>query len=133
MGAWGMKPFENDSACDWVYDLQKKGIKAIEEAFTWEEENDEYLDSSFGTEIIAAAEVLYAIKNGPRKDVPEDVLNEIQKFNSEQVQHLYRICVKAIDRVMGKDSELYDLWEETGEDFKIWSDDVIELKEGLKR
>ena len=51
---------------------------------------------------------------GPRKEVPDEVLNEINKFKTEQVRHLYRVGVKAIDRVMGTDSELYDLWEETG-------------------
>ncbi len=131
MGAWGMKPFENDSACDWVYDLQESGLKIIEDTFTWEKEEDDYLDSSFGTEIIAAAEVLYGIKNGPREGVPDEVLTEIRKYKSNQAEYLYTKCIKAIDRVTGEDSELFDLWEETGENFEVWLNDVKELKDGL--
>jgi len=133
MGAWGMKPFENDSACDWIYDLQETGLKSIEDTFTWEKEDDDYLDSSIGTEIIAAAEVLYGIKNGPREGVPDEVLAEIRKYESNQAEYLYNKCVKAIDRVMGEDSELFDLWEETGEDFDIWLNDVQALKDGLMK
>ncbi len=29
MGAWGYQPFENDQACDWIYDFEKKIEKTL--------------------------------------------------------------------------------------------------------
>ena len=32
MGAWGTAAFDNDDASDWVYELEKDGIAAVEAA-----------------------------------------------------------------------------------------------------
>ena len=32
MGAWGIAAFDNDDASDWVYDLEKRGLAAIDAA-----------------------------------------------------------------------------------------------------
>jgi hypothetical protein len=32
MGAWGHKPFENDTAMDWAFELEDGGLPAVREA-----------------------------------------------------------------------------------------------------
>ena len=34
MGAWGTAAFDNDDASDWVYDLEARGMPAIESALS---------------------------------------------------------------------------------------------------
>jgi hypothetical protein len=61
MGYWGVGPFENDTALDWVADLVKsKGLELMREALgPWPKEPDE-LDAPTADQILAAAEVLAA-------------------------------------------------------------------------
>ena len=41
MGAWGAPAFENDSAKDWVADLERTGASAVVDALTQAVEADE--------------------------------------------------------------------------------------------
>ncbi len=73
MGAWGTAAFDNDDASDWVYELEKNGMEAIEAALT-----DAMLATDLGmpddVDAIAAGEVIAAALGKPAADLREDIL-----------------------------------------------------------
>lgn len=64
MGTWGTGPFDNDTAADWCGDLNEaapaRRPAMIEQALTAVVEEEDYLDSDFAVEAIAAAAIVAA-------------------------------------------------------------------------
>jgi hypothetical protein len=140
MGTWGTLPLDNDTALDWVYGLEKhKDLKLVVEAIERvandedDDEDDEYLDQDVACEALAACEVLarllgrYGYKNSYTEDVDDWVVAHPQ---SPPLELLQRADV-AIERILGKSSELADLWAE-GDDLKEWRKAVADLRERVK-
>jgi hypothetical protein len=121
MGTWDVGPFDNDTAADWCGDLHdaapdERPVLARSALTAVLDNGDEYLDSDLAVEAIAAAAVVasqlpggaeitspYApdfLLEGSRLDVPED---------------LPALAVRALDRIVGDDSEWRELWEESGD------------------
>src|SRR5215470_7757092 len=67
MGAWGTGIFDNDTACDWAYKLEKVNNLSVIESALDEVLNvgEEYLDSHEAQEALAAAEVIARLKGTP--------------------------------------------------------------------
>ena len=66
MGAWGTAAFDNDDASDWVYDLEKRGIGAIDDALS-DAEGGGSLEMPADVNAIAAGEVVAAALGGLRR------------------------------------------------------------------
>jgi hypothetical protein len=120
MGTWDVGPFDNDTAADWCSDLHDAAAAqrsaTARSAFSAVLDNgDDYLDSDLAVEAIAAAAIVasqlpggatitssYApdfLLEGGSIDVPDDVP---------------ALAVRALDRIVGDDSEWRELWEESG-------------------
>lgn len=126
MGAWGIGTFDNDGACDWVYDLEETtDLSLLESTLAPDNPDPE------GDLILAAAEVVYALHKTPRNTLPEDVQGWIEKHRDLDVTHLLPKAVAAIDQVLNEDCDLYDCWKEA-DDFAVWEKDVKELQFKLK-
>jgi hypothetical protein len=123
MGAWGHLNFENDTALDFVWELEEKGIERIKiaiEAVNSREE-DAFLDSDLCSEALAAIEFIAAAKGRAPEDFPEDGSAWLQANKAGILENHYLIAKSklAIDRIQ-HNSELKDLWEET-EDLEEWT------------
>lgn len=124
MGAWGTLNFENDTALDFVYEIEEEGanrIKIAIEAVNSREE-DSFLDSDLCSEALAAIEYIAAAKDKVSEDFPEDAeewLTPANKENLLAIRNLIANSKQAIDRIK-HNSELKDLWEET-EEFEEWN------------
>lgn len=121
MGAWGHKAFENDEASDWVYDLESSEdgelvTAALAGSF------EEYVESPEGDTARAAAEVVAAALGHGREDLPEEVTLWVSKYGSTVV-HLKDTAVRTLQRVVGEESELRELWEEA-EEVELFEEDV---------
>jgi hypothetical protein len=131
MGAWSIESFGNDSACDWAYSLEEEtGLDLIRQTLenTFE---DHYLDSSEGTEAIAAAEVIARLKGNFGATVDsytETVDNWVKAHPQKTPQDLIALAVRALDRVLQPESELRDLWEES-EQLEQWKASVLNLRQ----
>jgi Domain of unknown function (DUF4259) len=80
MGAWGHKNFENDDACDWVYDLEKsKDKQVIHEALNIVLNNHDYLESPDCCNALAAADVVLAGVSGEYTRVTDEVRNWLNR------------------------------------------------------
>ncbi len=130
MGAWGVGIFENDTALDWAADLpETAGADFLEQSLATPREEG-YLDSDVAVPALAAAEVVAALLRRPSDNLPEDVRHWISSNSSLDVGHLVKKGIATIDDVLGPDSEIRELWEES-EEFAAWQSGVADLRARL--
>ena len=81
MGAWGHGSFDNDSALDWVNDLEDEGAAALVRAVkrVAEFEKDEYLEVDDASAAVAGAEIVAAARDGDLSRLPENVQQLLTK------------------------------------------------------
>jgi Domain of unknown function (DUF4259) len=134
MGTWGIGVFENDAACDWVYELEKVNDLSVIERALDEVLNvgAEYLDSHEAVEALAAAEVIARLKGNPGIGCgyTETVDQWVETNRLTPPQALIEKSLKAIERVLFRPSELLELWGET-EYFITWEESVKDLSKRL--
>ena len=77
MGSWGIGFFDNDTACDWAYELADSvDLSIIEQAFDRVlQASDDYMEAPEAEEALAAAEVVARLQGnwGPRNAYTETV------------------------------------------------------------
>jgi hypothetical protein len=122
MGAWGYGSFENDTALDWVAELEATNdLGLVERAISEVIHSDGYLDADLGCIALAAAEVVAATKGKPAQDLPGEASAWIQTHQLIATQDLVQASLAAVDRVRNdEDSELKELWEEDEENLTEW-------------
>ncbi|KAB1652962.1 DUF4259 domain-containing protein [Pseudoclavibacter chungangensis] len=119
MGAWGTKPFENDGALDLLAEIRHGDFSF--DGIAWAFEDPDYLEID-GGQIAVALAALVRITRGDAdvatsEFVPEDLGAFASLLTPERIAWIQR----QLDRTLagGDASELYELWEETG-DFEEW-------------
>jgi len=131
MGAWDASVFGNDDAADWGGDLadgdsEMPVHEVLREVAGWAA--DEYLESSLGSEALAAAEVVAAAAGRPTtvNAYNENVLAWATKRPS--LAELAPVARNAVERVRAAESELAEEWEEAGDANRAaWSEAVENL------
>ncbi len=127
MGTWGVKSFDNDTALDWVFDLElskddaliKESVQKVIDA------SNDYIDTDVCCCAIAAAEIIVVFKGNHSPSLPEEVKKWIKINTIEDVEDLAELAVTALEHIK-TNSELKELWEES-DDYSIWLDDINDL------
>lgn len=125
MGAWSHEPFGNDTAGDWVYELEDAiGLDFLEQTLDnalGEDEDDGYLEAPEAEEALAAVEVLVHMvgKGAGFEKLPEDVATWVAACTEKPGPPLIQKALSALARIGSDESELRELWEES-EDFEAW-------------
>lgn len=130
MGTWGCRSFENDSALDWVYLLQKHddhgfvfdALKLINS------QTNAILVEPAPTHAIAAAEVIAAILGRPSEDCPASVKTWI-KNKSPIPPPIVAQAIQAVQTIQS-DSSLKRLWR-CQEDLEAWEGVLQDLANRL--
>ncbi len=132
MGTWGEKNFENDTAGDWIYDLEEQADVRSFLVETLQKVSgagkDDYIEASECYEALAAAEVICAMRSRPCTDLPDEVKAILEKHPVEPDVDLLALASDAAGRILA-DSELKELWDETEED--SWQKVIKDLIERL--
>jgi hypothetical protein len=121
MGTWDVGPFDNDTAADWCGDLDdavpERRAALIRDALTRvAQHGDEYLDSRDAVEAIAAAAIVASqLPGGAAIDTPYAPEFLLEGGAVEVADDVPAIAVRALDRIVGKDSEWRELWEDAEE------------------
>ena len=135
MGAWNCDPFGNDTACDWVYDLEEtEDLSFIVETLDKiQAAGNDYLDAFEAEEAIAAADTLARLKGKfyARNSYTEDLDQWVAKHPMTPPKKILDSAVRAIDRILTKPSELLELWSESGK-FGEWQKHLTDLQQRLK-
>jgi hypothetical protein len=132
MGTWGRGTFDDDTACDWLDELQVAGdlISFLKNSITGSP-IDEYLEYDSCIAILGAAEIIAGVLAGPRSDLHEDALEIIHQLDSDTVRPLARLAAEGVSRVLQKNSELDELWSENEEEYPLWRTSLEELERRL--
>lgn len=124
MGAWGEKPFENDSALDWLGEIDE--VEDLRDTLASIADAEDYLDVDDGSAAIAAAEIVAAACDGKVNRLVEDARTWLGRHGKQLADSDRALAARAIKRVLGSDSELAELWDEHGTDNE-WRRDVAGL------
>jgi|SRR5262245_10113782 len=134
MGAWGTGSFDNDTACDWAYDLKDTSdLSLIESALDKVLiVGAEYLDASEAEKALAAAEAVARLKGnwGIRDSYTETMDRWVETTRLTPPQALVEKALRGIERALSGPSELLELWGETDE-FIAWEESVKDLSKRL--
>jgi hypothetical protein len=127
MGAWGEKAFENDSALDWLADLEDGGVTALRDTLSRVAGTgaDDYVEVDDGSAAIAAAEIV-AGAFGERDRLTEEAIAWLDANRGAVVPGDKLAAKRAVERVLAEGSELRELWDENGPDTE-WHADVRAL------
>jgi hypothetical protein len=120
MGAWGSGPFENDAAADLLGSLEGQGAAewadGLRQTLATAAESHGYLDYDDGGAAVAAAAIV-ASARGPVEGLADEELPDIPRRSLLWTEELRDLGARALDRVVGEDSEWQALWAEgTGDD-----------------
>lgn len=104
--------FGNDSACDWIYELEDEGAEHIERTLDRVIDERGYLEGPEGDCGLAAAETVARILGRPgQADAYTESLDAWIAANRPAADDaLVAKARAAVERVAGADSELVELW-----------------------
>ena len=115
MGTWGAGTFENDSASDWVWELEaSETLAPVEAALAAVPDDDAYLDADVAVMALAASEVIAALRGRPAADLPEEVQAWVAGHPQPVADALLQLARAALARIIDT-SELHELWDESDE------------------
>lgn len=129
MGAWGIGPFDNDDAADWLYELEEStGAEAIRTALE-AIGPDEYIEAPDCNMALAASEVVAALRGQSHESLPPEAVLWVAEHEVSVDDDLLGLALMAIHRIE-TESELKELWEES-EDYDSWLATLADLKDRL--
>lgn len=134
MGCWSADSFGNDDATDWLLELVDQQTLAPSETaigIVLRVGND-YLEAPDASEALVAAEVIAAAlgRPGVSAQKEETLMLWIEVAKPQPNPDLVAQSIQAIDRILAKDSELFELWSESDE-FQDWINEVQDLRARL--
>ncbi len=132
MGAWGIGVFDNDDATDWINELETaNGSDALSEAIEAVMNAGDYLEAPEGSRLLCACEVIATLGGQTSTDLPDEVRQWVGNHKTLDASALIPIALQAIDRVLGENSELNQLWKEDENGYSVWRETVLSVKSRL--
>lgn len=139
MGAWSYEAFGNDTALDWSVELAAASDQAVLESafdrvlFRQVFDGSPYLDAHNGEVAVAAAVVVALLIDCDRTfSEPEPVRAWVSTHSDDKPsQELQRKAVDSLRIVLGRSSEMVDLWRESDE-YKAWRKSVKQIQTAIE-
>lgn len=134
MGAWNCGIFDDDSAYDFVSEIEaaEKPRELFETAFAAAMSTD-YLEYDACYAVMVSAACIDSILNGTKYRSDDEAMADfVDKHQDIKVDDLTADAVKALQKVLDKDSELNELWSENEELYPKWKENIEQLIERLQ-
>lgn len=129
MGAWGSGIFNNDDAADWLGELENSNDSdVLSEAIEGAMNAGDYLEVPEGSRLLCVCEVFAALGGQPSTDLPDEVRQWVGNHKTLDASALIPLALQAIDRVLGENSELDQLWKEDENGYSVWRETVLSVK-----
>jgi hypothetical protein len=135
MGAWGVLAFDNDDANDWAYGLEETDdLSLVGSAFDTVEQAEDYLEAPDASNALAACEVLARLNGNPgyTNAYTEKVDEWVAAHPQTPPAALLERADAVIDRILGENSELKDLWADTDHNGN-WLASVEDLRRRMRK
>ncbi|MBK9452907.1 MAG: DUF4259 domain-containing protein [Bacteroidetes bacterium] len=134
MGAWDYGFFDNDAALDCVDALEdSENPKAFFKRAFSDALKSTYLDQDDAHAVTVSAVYIDFLLNGTHYgEDHENLLSFANAHPKLKVDDLRGEAVKALQKVIGPDSELQQLWAENKDDFPSWKRTIEDLIARLK-
>ena len=129
MGTWSHEPFGNDGAADWAYELEgAKDLSPGEAALDTVLDNDGYVEASEAVCAVAAVEVIAKLLgHGTQSDAYTETVDRwVAQLRVMPSRALLTKARRALERILGEESELKELWHEG--DAEEWEASLEALK-----
>ena len=130
MGAWSEDTFGNDTACDWIGTfLDEPGLPTVKSSLAAVLNADDYLDSDEACDCLAACEVVARLQGkwGLRDAYSADLDTWVESNPTDVPDAVKADAEAAIERILGPDSELQELWDEGGRN-EEWHKAIDDLR-----
>jgi Domain of unknown function (DUF4259) len=136
MGAWGTGIFGNDTTCDWSYELENVddlSVIATALAAVLNVAEEDYLDSDEACQALGACETIARLKGnwGVRDPYTETMDRWVEAHPTTVSKQLVADAVSSIERILGSNSELPDLWRDSGL-FDEWNSTIVDVRSRLE-
>jgi len=132
LGAWDVDSFGNDTAIDWTFGLEEVSDLSLVGAALGAvmDTGTDYLDADLACKAIAACEVVARLRgNWGKRDAYTESVDQWVSANQLPVSPALMEKVGiVIDRILQESSELFELWEESG-DFENWKAAMTNLRD----
>ncbi len=130
-GAWDVSSFENDSAADWAYELERsKSAQYLLSVFN-SIPSKGYIEADSCSVAIAASDVTAALKDGNTSHLPKSVAVWVKVNRKEYNSTLATKALQSIDYCKNiRRSELAQLWQESSP--QSWLEQVSNIEARLK-
>jgi len=138
MGAWGHGYFDDDSALDFMAEVEDSTDpkQTLKNALGTALESD-YLESDEGTAVIITSAYIDSQLNGTKftsdRDEPFGVDTFSLRHPNVNLADLKSDAVIALTKVLSDNSELNELWSENEEDYPSWRSGVENLIQSLSK
>lgn len=128
VGAWGFGPFDNDESGDFVDYLDKTAeedrLGLVRATLTEAADATDYVTLGIDSPAVACAALIAS-------QCPEgEPLDENWFPDLPDLTGLHELAVRALDRVIAKDSELRELWD-ASPNGAAWRAEIARLREAL--
>lgn len=134
MGSWGYHTFEDDATCDWLYELidADDPRSFLRSSLGVEEIQGYYLEYEKCCSILGAAETVYALLHGVRKNPPEEFVQWVKEHEGLNISDLKPICIHSLNRLLSDNSELNELWSENLQDYHAWKQNIEVMRSAFE-
>ncbi|MBL7946183.1 MAG: DUF4259 domain-containing protein [Flavobacteriales bacterium] len=129
MGAWDTGIFDDDTAIDVLASLSLADpLEQMNEWFANVADSD-YVEYTDGQCILVSGAIIDAALNGTmyRCDDEETLSAVVSVVNEKDPGSLKATAVLHLQRLLGENSELRELWEENDELYPIWRQNVQDI------
>jgi GMP synthase-like glutamine amidotransferase len=129
MGAWNSKPFGNDTALDWLWELEKADINFIKSTLRGFSKIEDSPDADESEVFLAAAMIVYASSQPIVKGIPAEAKKWVITHGYVPCSSDIALSINGARKILA-DSELQELWEESGNS-KAWEKNTEKLISNL--
>lgn len=129
MGTWSAEPVGNDSAADFVGDLEdERGWSVVQAALAAATDAGPEMDSDVAELALAAAEVVaHGVGRPTQDDAYTASIAQFVERAGKPDETLVSLAAQAVTAAGSPDGELAELWDDAG------SDDLAEWRESITR
>lgn len=127
MPGWGTGSFENEEAQNWLKQLRSLSLNDLQQIYS-SVDPAAYTEAPAASIVIAAAEVIAALKGAPPQPLPREIAEWVSKAPTASSE-VSELACQAVHRVR-LNSELKDLWLEA-DGLNEWSTRLRDLEQRL--